>query len=184
MKSLLLCALLITAAPLVHVTGAQTAGEAGEKAYPVALTAQEVPGPPPATSRPQIIEETELDRQTRAVASQLRCVVCQGLSVDDSPSQLAQEMRALVREQLEAGMTPAEVKQFFVDKYGEWVLLEPRASGFNLVVYVLPVLMLIAGAAFVFVTARRMVRPAGAVASGESAEAAARDEAGHEAPYP
>lgn len=178
MKSLLLCALLITAAPLVGVAGAQTAGEVGVKAQSAALSAQEVPVPPPATSRPRIIEETELDRQTRSVAAQLRCVVCQGLSVDDSPSQLAQEMRALVREQLEAGMTPAEVKQFFVEKYGEWVLLEPRASGFNLVVYVLPVLMLIAGGAFVYVTARRMVRPAGAGASDDAAEAAARDETG------
>ncbi|MEX1183585.1 MAG: cytochrome c-type biogenesis protein [Gemmatimonadota bacterium] len=112
------------------------------------------------TGAVQIVEEVELDRQTRDVAAQLRCVVCQGLSIQDSPSSLAQEMRAVVREQLAAGKSPDEVKQFFVDKYGEWVLLQPRASGFNLLVYALPVLMLIGGAVFVGVTARRLVSPA------------------------
>jgi cytochrome c-type biogenesis protein CcmH len=184
MKALSLCALLIIAAPMPRATESHAAAALAFAVPSMALSAQEVPAPAPATRRPQIIEETELDRQTRAVASQLRCVVCQGLSVDDSPSQLAQEMRALVREQLEAGMTPAEVKQFFVEKYGEWVLLEPRASGFNLVVYVLPVLMLIGGAAFVFMTARSMVRPTGARAAGDAAEAAAPDETSHVTPRP
>ncbi|MEX0907653.1 MAG: cytochrome c-type biogenesis protein CcmH, partial [Gemmatimonadota bacterium] len=67
------------------------------------------------TGAVQIVEEVELDRQTRDVAAQLRCVVCQGLSIQDSPSSLAQEMRAVVREQLAAGKSPDEVKQFFVD---------------------------------------------------------------------
>lgn len=119
-------------------------------AAPALLAAQQTAG--------RIIEETELDRQTRAVSAQLRCVVCQGLSIQDSPSTLAQEMRDVVRERLAAGETRDEVKQYFVANYGEWVLLEPEPSGFNLLVYVLPVLMLLGGAAFVFVTARRMTR--------------------------
>lgn len=120
-------------------------------------------GAQPATGQAasRVIEETELDRQTRAVAAQLRCVVCQGLSIQDSPSTLAQEMRDVVRERLAAGESPAQVKAYFVANYGEWVLLEPAPSGFNLLVYVLPVLMLIGGAAFVFVTARRMTRGSG-----------------------
>lgn len=117
-------------------------------AAPTLLAAQQTTG--------RIIEETELDRQTRAVSAQLRCVVCQGLSIQDSPSTLAQEMREVVRERLAAGESPDEVKAYFVANYGEWVLLEPEPSGFNLVVYVLPVIMLLGGAAFVFVTARRM----------------------------
>jgi cytochrome c-type biogenesis protein CcmH len=100
-------------------------------------------------------QESELERQTREVASQLRCVVCQGLSLQDSPSTLAQEMRALVRDQLAAGKTPAQVKEYFVDKYGEFVLLEPDPKGFNLLVYLLPIGVLLGGAGFVFVKARQ-----------------------------
>lgn len=120
-------------------------------------------GAQPATgeSASRVIEETELDRQTRAVAAQLRCVVCQGVSIQDSPSTLAQEMRDVVRERLAAGESPDEVKAYFVANYGEWVLLEPEPAGFNLLVYVLPVLMLIGGAVFVFFTARRMTRGSG-----------------------
>jgi cytochrome c-type biogenesis protein CcmH len=109
-----------------------------------------------ATGR--VVNETEIDRQTRELSSQLRCVVCQGLSLQDSPSQLAQEMRAIVREKLEEGMTQAEVKAYFVERYGEWVLLEPEPRGFNLLVYILPVAMLFAGAAFVFIKARHWTR--------------------------
>jgi cytochrome c-type biogenesis protein CcmH len=135
----------------MYAAGALTAGA-------VLTGAAQQPADAAAPRGTQVIEETELDRQTRQVASQLRCVVCQGLSLEDSPSELAQEMRGLVREQLEAGRSPAEVKQYFVEKYGEWVLLQPEPAGFNLLVYVLPVLMLIGGAAFVFITARRMTQ--------------------------
>jgi cytochrome c-type biogenesis protein CcmH len=105
-----------------------------------------------------VVGETLLERQTREVSAQLRCVVCQGLSLQDSPSQLAQEMRAIVREKLEEGMTPAEVRAWFVEKYGEWVLLEPEPRGFNLIVYIMPVAMLFGGAGFVFFKARSWTR--------------------------
>ncbi|HEX9272202.1 MAG TPA: cytochrome c-type biogenesis protein, partial [Candidatus Binatia bacterium] len=88
-----------------------------------------------------------IDDQTRAIAQELRCVVCQNLSVADSPSEMAQQMRGVVREQLQAGKTPQEVKDFFVSKYGEWVLLAPKTQGFSLLVWVLPFVVLIAGVA-------------------------------------
>jgi cytochrome c-type biogenesis protein CcmH/NrfF len=112
----------------------------------------------PAANR--VVQETIIDRQTREISSKLRCVVCQGLSLQDSPSQLAQEMRGIVREKLEEGMTPDEVKEYFVARYGEWVLLAPEPKGFNLVVYVLPLAMLFGGAGFVFFTARNWTRQA------------------------
>ncbi len=82
-----------------------------------------------------------LEEKTRQVASELRCPVCQGNSLQDSPSELAQEMKGVVRDQLASGKTPEQVKQYFIDKYGEWILLEPKATGFNLVVYLLPLAM-------------------------------------------
>ncbi len=88
---------------------------------------------------------TDLEEETRALSAELRCVVCQNLSVADSPSEMAQQMRAIVREQLEAGKTPDEIKDFFVSKYGEWVLLNPRTSGFGLLLWILPYAALLFG---------------------------------------
>jgi len=87
----------------------------------------------------------DLEDRTRELASELRCVVCQNLSVADSPSEMAQQMRAIVREQLQAGKTPQEIKDYFVSKYGEWVLLKPSAEGFGLLVWIGPFAALIAG---------------------------------------
>ena len=92
-----------------------------------------------------VIGDSALEARVKQVASQLRCPVCQGLSLQDSPSELSQEMKNLVREQLRAGKTPDEVRRYFIQRYGEWILLEPQAHGFNWVVYALPVLLLIAG---------------------------------------
>jgi cytochrome c-type biogenesis protein CcmH len=87
----------------------------------------------------------DVEDQTRAIASELRCVVCQNLSVADSPSDMAQQMRAIVREQVAAGKSPQEIKDYFVSKYGEWVLLAPTTKGFSLVVWTGPFVALLAG---------------------------------------
>ena len=89
----------------------------------------------------------DLEDQTRAIASELRCVVCQNLSVADSPSDTAQEMRAIIRDQVAAGKSPQQIKDYFVSKYGEWVLLAPTTKGFSLFAWVLPYIVLIAGLA-------------------------------------
>src|SRR4029450_12764072 len=89
----------------------------------------------------------DLDARGREISSELRCVVCQNLSVADSPSEMAQQMRAIVREQLEAGKSPEQIKEFFVSKYGEWVLLKPKTSGVSLLLWVLPYVALVLGVA-------------------------------------
>ena len=105
------------------------------------------------TTRPTA--DSALEERTSAVASQLRCPVCQGLSIQDSPSELAQSMRAVVRDQLAAGRTPDEVKAYYVSKYGEWILLSPRPSGFNLVAYLLPVVIVLGGGLIIALAVRR-----------------------------
>jgi cytochrome c-type biogenesis protein CcmH len=87
----------------------------------------------------------DLEDRTREIAAELRCVVCQNLSVADSPSEMAQQMRAVVREQLQAGKTPEQVKEFFVSKYGQWVLLKPKTTGFALLLWILPYVALLLG---------------------------------------
>ena len=105
---------------------------------------------PPATN----VEDPRLYE----VASQLRCVVCQNLSVADSPSEMAQQMRGIVRERLAAGDSSEQVIQYFVDKYGEWILLKPRRAGFNWLVWLAPYVSVVLGLAIFALVVRRWTR--------------------------
>ena len=101
----------------------------------------------------------QVDEQTvHDVASELRCVVCQSLSVADSPSETANQMRGIIRERLAAGESPAQVRAYFVEKYGDWILLSPPASGFTLLVWVVPFIGLALGLVLVAVVVRRWSR--------------------------
>lgn len=104
------------------------------------------------------VTDPNLEERTRQVAAQLRCPVCQGLSLADSPSELALEMKDVVRQQLAVGRTPEQVKAYFVAKYGEWILLEPPARGLNRVAYTLPVVAVVAGLALVWLMLGRWTR--------------------------
>lgn len=94
---------------------------------------------------PPVVQETETDRQVREIARQLRCAVCQSESVADSNSQLARNMRDIIRERVEAGDSPAEVKAYFVSKYGDYILMEPRRTGLNWALWLFPVAAFLAG---------------------------------------
>jgi cytochrome c-type biogenesis protein CcmH len=100
------------------------------------------------------------------VAAQLRCVVCQSLSVADSPSEIAHQMKDIIRERLAAGESSEQVRAYFVEKYGTWILLAPPRQGFNLLVWVVPFVGIGLGLVLVFVVLRRWSRrPAGAPAT-------------------
>ncbi|HEY7138466.1 MAG TPA: cytochrome c-type biogenesis protein [Methylomirabilota bacterium] len=98
------------------------------------------------------------DEQVHAIASQLRCVVCQNLSVADSPSEMAHQMRDLIRERLAAGDQPEQVTAYFVERYGEWVLLSPPARGLNLLLWLAPFGAVAGGLILVVTLARRWRR--------------------------
>lgn len=115
-----------------------------------------------------------LDELTARVASQLRCPVCRQLSINDSQSDLALEAKSLIRDRLAAGESPAEVKAYFVSKYGEWVLLAPPKRGFTLLVWILPVGVFAAGGVLLATVLRRWLPPA--------PETAVDREAGNEVP--
>ena len=80
------------------------------------------------------------------IAAGLRCPVCQGLSVKDSDSPTAREIRADIRRRVDDGESAAEIRQAYVDRYGEWILLRPGTSGFDAVVWAVPAAALAAGA--------------------------------------
>ena len=103
-----------------------------------------------------------LDDRARAIEGQLRCPTCQGLSIADSPATSASQMRGLVREQVAAGESDEAVRDFFVARYGRWILLDPPTSGPDLALWLAPALIVPIGAVVV-VRRWRARRPAGAV---------------------
>lgn len=115
------------------------------------------PGASPHLPAPGTAADSALDARTTAVAAQLRCPVCQGVSIQDSPSELAQQMRSVVKEQLAAGKSEDDVRAYFTSKYGEWILLSPKAAGFNLLVYILPAIALIGGGIVIAMVVRRWI---------------------------
>jgi cytochrome c-type biogenesis protein CcmH len=116
---------------------------------------------------------SEIEDRTREISTELRCVVCQNLSVADSPSEMAQQMRAIVREQVQAGKTAEQIKEFFVSKYGDWVLLRPKTTGVSALLWILPYVVLICGiiAALWFIRRWTKNKPPAEVSTRESAAA-------------
>jgi cytochrome c-type biogenesis protein CcmH len=98
-----------------------------------------------------------LERQVKEIAAQLRCPVCQNLSIADTPSKLGENMRGLIRDQLQRGLTREEVIAYFVSKYGTWILLEPEPRGLNLIVWWGPLLGLLGGLTGLILVVRRWV---------------------------
>jgi len=114
---------------------------------------------------------TTLQERVRAVAIGLRCPVCQDLSVADSPAPLAQAMRAKIASELQAGTSPGAIRRQFVRAYGSWILMAPPRSGLSLVVWILPIVLALAGCALAVIAIRRWTRdrpetrPAGTAAA-------------------
>jgi cytochrome c-type biogenesis protein CcmH len=96
-----------------------------------------------------------LEERAAALAAELRCPVCDNLSVADSPSRLAGEMREEIATRLREGGSDDEVRAFFVDRYGEWVLLDPPRQGLNLVPFLFPIAAVVAGLALWVAVVRR-----------------------------
>jgi len=99
----------------------------------------------------------ELEEQVQLLAAELRCPVCQNLSVGDSPSEMANQMRELVREKLKNGESPEQIRAYFVSRYGEWILLAPKRQGFNWVAWLLPFGAILGGVGVIGFVVRRSV---------------------------
>jgi len=86
-----------------------------------------------------------LEERARSLSMELRCMVCQNQSIDDSDAPLAADLRMLIREQIQAGKTDDEILDFIEDRYGEFALLKPRLDIKNAPLWGLPFLLVIAG---------------------------------------
>jgi cytochrome c-type biogenesis protein CcmH len=95
------------------------------------------------------------EARARALMQEFRCVVCQNESIDDSEADLARDLRRIVREQVAAGRSDAEVRAFMTARYGEFVLLKPSFGAGNAVLWLTPVVLVLAAGVVIFVNRRR-----------------------------
>lgn len=116
----------------------------------VAFTAPAV-----AVEPDEILADHALEARARAISSGLRCLVCQNQSIDDSNAPLAKDLRLLVRDRLKAGDTDAEVVAYIVDRYGAFVLLKPPLTWSTLLLWLSPLLIVVAAGLLLYRQARR-----------------------------
>lgn len=122
----------------------------------------------------EILDDPVLEERARELSKDLRCLVCRNESIDDSNAELARDLRLLVRERLVAGDSNEEAKAFIVDRYGEYVLLRPTATGANWLLWAAGPLMLLVAAGMGWVYLRGRARAPAPVEDRLSADEKAR----------
>ncbi|WP_420410440.1 cytochrome c-type biogenesis protein [Hoeflea sp.] len=118
------------------------------------LVALALASPAAAVNPDEVLDDPRLEQRARDLSLNLRCLVCQNQSIDDSNAELARDLRLLVRERLEAGDSDEEVIDYIVSRYGEFVLLTPRLSVQTVLLWGAPVLILLVGAGVMIANAR------------------------------
>ena len=116
-------------------------------------------GPATAAPAPDTFADPATETRARALQRQLRCLVCQGESIDESGATLAADLRHLVRQQIAAGKSDDEIKAFLVARYGDFILMQPPLQTDTLVLWLAPFVVLL-GAGGVAFWAIRRARPA------------------------
>jgi cytochrome c-type biogenesis protein CcmH len=122
----------------------------------------------------EMLSDPQLEQRARGLSRELRCMVCQNQSIDDSDAPLARDLRLLVRERIRAGDSDAKVLDFLVARYGEFVLLRPRFEWHTALLWLTPLVVLLAGAGSLVVLARRRrpMEPAASLSAAEQAKVA------------
>ena len=115
----------------------------------------------------EVMSDPAKEARARDLSRELRCMVCQNQSIDESDADLARDLRILVRQRLVAGDTDQQVMDYIVSRYGEFVLLKPRFSLRNALLWGTPVLLLVAGGLFIVLSARSRRPVSGSTLSAE-----------------
>jgi len=136
----------------------------------VVLSSALLAGPVWAIEPDEILADPVLEERARALSQGLRCPVCQNESIDESNATLARELRIILRERLVAGDSDDEAVDFIVQRYGEFVLLRPRADGVNLILWLSAPAMLIIALGVGYGAIRRRKPQATALSEDEQAE--------------
>ena len=119
------------------------------------LSAVLVASPALAVQPDEILSDPALEARARALSKDLRCLVCRNENIDDSNAELARDLRLLLRERLVAGDSDAAAIAYIVDRYGEYVLLNPTTKGANLILWIAGPGMLLIGGGIAFAYLRR-----------------------------
>jgi cytochrome c-type biogenesis protein CcmH len=122
-----------------------------------------------ALSPDEILSDPVLEQRARNLSAGLRCLVCQNQSIDDSDADLARDLRVLVRERLVAGDSDQQVEQYVVDRYGEYVLLNPRVGLHTILLWIAAPALLLVGLATLFLAQRKKSANAGPLSAEEAA---------------
>lgn len=122
----------------------------------------------------EMLKDPALEARARTLSAELRCLVCQNQSIDDSDASLAHDLRVLLREQLQQGKSDAEALQFLVDRYGDYVLLKPPFKSSTMLLWLLPFGVLMAAAAFLLRRRPQVATPAEAPLSDDERKALAQ----------
>jgi cytochrome c-type biogenesis protein CcmH len=122
----------------------------------------------------EIMSDPAKEARARDLSRELRCMVCQNQSIDDSEAPLARDLRLLVRERIAAGDSDAQVVDFLVARYGEFVLLKPRLNPHTWLLWLLPPLLLAGGGLALFAHGRRRLRTSSGAEQALSADEKAR----------
>lgn len=127
----------------------------------ILILAALAPMPAAAVNPDEVLADPTLEARAREISKDLRCLVCQNQSIDDSDAELARDLRVLVRERLTAGDTNEEVVDYVVSRYGDFVLLNPPFKGTTYVLWLAPAVIALLGIiAMVFFFRRSRVTPA------------------------
>jgi cytochrome c-type biogenesis protein CcmH len=124
----------------------------------------------------EILKDPALEARARNLSRELRCMVCQNQSIDDSDAPLARDLRILVRERLQAGDSDQQVIGYLTDRYGDFVLLKPRLNARTALLWSLPALVLVGGAVMAALFLRRQRRAGASSEGAESAQSLTADE--------
>jgi cytochrome c-type biogenesis protein CcmH len=127
--------------------------------------------------------EPALEARVQNLGAEIRCPTCQGLSIAASSAATARSQLDMVRTLVKQGKSDQEIKQFFVDRYGEWALLKPNSDGLNAFVWIGPVALLVIGFGFVLVYAAKNKKKPAASPAGEPAPQSPESQPTSEDPY-
>jgi cytochrome c-type biogenesis protein CcmH len=129
----------------------------------LALCLVVVPAAAWAVQPDEILKDPKLETRARDISTELRCLVCQNQSIDDSDAPLARDLRIIVRERLQAGDSDTEVRDYLVRRYGDFILLRPPFKTGTLLLWLTPAAVLLLGAGALLLLARRRREPESAV---------------------
>lgn len=116
----------------------------------------------------EVLKDAKLEARARSLSAELRCMVCQNESIDESHADLARDLRLLVRERLQAGDSDEQIRTFLVQRYGDFILLKPPFKIETLLLWTAPFLVLVVGAtAILFASRRRFAAPISTLSQGE-----------------